>query len=270
MSGEQRGIVEPLGQAGTEHGKAGSSVKRQMGARPASPRTFVFLFVLLLALPVLARETITGKVVGVSDGDTLTVLVEGRRQVKVRLHGVDAPEAHQAYGSRAKQFTSRLVFGKPVRVEVRDTDRYGRTIAEVFLPDWSSLNREVVRAGMAWWYRRYAPNDRQLAALEDEARRARRGLWADRDPISPWEFRRGSPRAHAPDPPTKPQASPNNPSRLQQASQRADTVRDIVFVTKTGRKYHRDGCRYLQTSRIEKSRKDAEAKSLTPCSVCRP
>src|ERR1017187_5302864 len=90
---------------------------------------------------------------------------------------------------RAKQFTGDLAFGKDVKVVVRDVDRYGRTVGEVMLPDGRSLNRELVRAGLAWWYQRYARHDEELARLETEARQARRGLWADAHPVAPWEFR---------------------------------------------------------------------------------
>ena len=108
----------------------------------------------------------------------------------VRLSGIDCPESHQGFGTRAKQFTSQLAFGREVKVVVRDTGRYGRTVGEVILPDGRSLNHELVRAGLAWWYRQYAANDRTLENLEREARAAKRGLWVEADPTPPWEFRR--------------------------------------------------------------------------------
>jgi micrococcal nuclease len=77
-----------------------------------------------------------------------------------------------------------------VRVDVLDTDRYGRSIGIVTLPDGRKLNHELVRSGFAWWYRKYAPHDEQLARLEQDARNAKRGLWADAAPVAPWEFRR--------------------------------------------------------------------------------
>ena len=135
-------------------------------------------------------EQFTGKVVGISNGDTLSVLREGKA-VKVRLHGVDTPEKAQAFGTRAQQFTSDFVFQRDVMVVVQTTDRYGRLVGEVLLPDGRSLNQELVRAGMAWWYRQYAQNDTTLAQLEAEARAAQRGLWADAHPVPPWEWRKG-------------------------------------------------------------------------------
>jgi hypothetical protein len=101
------------------------------------------------------------------------------------------PETGQDFGSRAKQAASALAFGKTVTIKARDTDRYGRTVAEVVLPDGRSLNREMVREGMAWWYERYAPADRELARLESEARASKRGLWSQPNPIPPWEWRKG-------------------------------------------------------------------------------
>ena len=127
--------------------------------------------------------------VGVSDGDTITVMHNGKGE-RIRLHGIDCPEKRQAFGNRAKQFTSTLVFGKTVTVQVMDRDRYGRTVGEVLLPDGRSLNRELVRAEFAWWYRRYAPDDETLDQLEHEARGTQRGLWADPHAVPPWEWRR--------------------------------------------------------------------------------
>src|SRR5262245_60293189 len=129
-------------------------------------------------------EQFTGKVVGISDGDTVSVLREGK-VVKVRLHGVDTPEKAQAFGTQARKFTSDMVFQHDVTVIVQSTDRYGRLVGDVLLPDGRSLNQEVVRAGRDWLYRPYAPNGTTLAQLEAEARTAKRGLWADAHPVPP-------------------------------------------------------------------------------------
>jgi micrococcal nuclease len=107
----------------------------------------VWLF--LVVLPVLAHaEQFTGKVVGISDGDTISVLREGKA-VKVRLHGIDTPEKAQAFGTQARKFTSDVAFQQTVTVMVQTTDRYGRLVGQVLLPDGRSLNQELVRAGMA-------------------------------------------------------------------------------------------------------------------------
>lgn len=150
----------------------------------------ILLFLALWPFAAQAAD-FTAKVVGVTDGDTLTVLTAEKRQVKVRLHGVDAPETGQDFGARSKQAASSLAFGKQVTVSEMDRDRYGRTVAEVILPDGKSLNRELVRSGYAWHFVRYAPDDREHATLEAEARAAKRGLWSQPGAVPPWDWRNG-------------------------------------------------------------------------------
>jgi endonuclease YncB( thermonuclease family) len=138
--------------------------------------------------PEAPVASFSGRVVGVKDGDTLEVLREGKA-VDVRLWGIDSPERGQAYGDAAKKFASEKCFGRTVKVGERGKDRYGRVLGDVFLPDGASLNREMVRSGLAWWFVRYAPDDLELQALEVEARCARRGLWQERNPLPPWRHR---------------------------------------------------------------------------------
>ena len=147
------------------------------------------ILLFLLSITVAQAASITGKVVGVTDGDTITVLIAANESVKVRLHGIDAPESKQAFGSRAKQELSGLVFGKVVRVEVQADDRYERTVGRVFVGKLD-VNIEKVRRGFAWWYRAYAKKAIDLAAAETEAKNAGRGLWAGKAPVPPWEIRR--------------------------------------------------------------------------------
>ena len=147
---------------------------------------FATCLLLWLCAPALADS---GRVVGVHDGDTITVLSD-RQQTKIRLHGIDSPESKQPFGSKAKAFTSSLAFGKPVEFDVVGKDRYGRTVAIIILPDGRNLNHEIVRAGFAWWFRRYAAHDLILQRLEAEARAVGRGLWAEKDAVPPWEWRR--------------------------------------------------------------------------------
>ncbi len=133
--------------------------------------------------------TVAGdKVVGVKDGDTIVLLQNGQT-VTVRLYGVDTPEKAQDYGQKAKQFTSDLVFGKNVQLIVHNKDRYGRTVGTIMLPDGRSLNEELVRNGFAWHYKAYS-NDKNLANLEADARRFKRGLWQDENPVAPWNYRK--------------------------------------------------------------------------------
>ena len=155
----------------------------------------VITVLLVFAFAEGHAQSFSGRVVAVADGDTIDVLRDSR-PVRVRLHGIDCPEGGQAFGRQARQYTSKLAFGRTVTVHVREMDRYGRFVADVLLPDASSLNRELVRAGLAWHYVRYSMN-RTLASLETEARASQRGLWADARPVPPWEFRRERPAAPA-------------------------------------------------------------------------
>lgn len=154
------------------------------------PSRLPLLLLLLFAAPACSADY-PARVVGVSDGDTMTVLTAEKKQVKIRLVGIDAPESGQDFGQRAKQAASELAFGKSVTIRPLDTDRYGRTVAEVLLPDGRSLNQEMVRSGYAWRYVEYAPNDRTLARLEAEARQVKRGLWSQPGAVPPWDWRKG-------------------------------------------------------------------------------
>jgi micrococcal nuclease len=151
-------------------------------------RLFLTLAFCLLLSARARAESFSGEVVGITDGDTISVMREGKA-VKIRLSGIDCPEKKQAYGDKAKHFASDLAFGKTVTVSYSKKDRYGRILGDVQLPGGKSLNQELLRAGYAWHYTKYS-KDRTLAELEEEARQAQRGLWQDRDPIPPWEFRK--------------------------------------------------------------------------------
>lgn len=156
-------------------------------------RTYGFLAVLLLGLLLngfpVGAETLEGRVVGVHDGDTVTLLTTEKRQFKIRLAQIDAPESRQAFGQRSKQSLSDLVFNKTIRVEKETTDKYGRLVGTLYV-DGLDVNREQVHRGMAWAYRQYL-HDPSLIEVEAEARKARTGLWADANPMPPWEYRHG-------------------------------------------------------------------------------
>jgi endonuclease YncB( thermonuclease family) len=128
-----------------------------------------------------------GKVVAVRDGDTV-VVQRRRRKVRVRVFGVDCPEHDQSFGAQATAFTRDHAAGREVTVEVHDHDIYGRSVAEVILPDGENLGTELIRAGLAWHYRHYS-SSAELDAFEAQARAAKRGLWAEANPIPPWDFR---------------------------------------------------------------------------------
>jgi len=147
---------------------------------------------ILLALPLISAsveaEEIYGHVVGIADGDTLTIMVGGQNQIKVRLSEIDAPEKSQPFGQRSKQSLSELCIDKDAVLQTTDTDRYGRTVARVHCAGVDA-NAEQIRVGLAWAYRKYL-HDKSLLNLESEARTAKLGLWIDSDPLPPWEYRK--------------------------------------------------------------------------------
>jgi micrococcal nuclease len=126
-------------------------------------------------------------VIGISDGDTLTVLHE-REPVRIRIAEIDAPEKNQPFGTRSKQALSDMCFGKRAEVIPQTTDRYGRTVARVRC-DGQDVSENQVIGGMAWVFDRYV-TDRSLYRLQGEAKAAQRGLWVDVDPVPPWEWRK--------------------------------------------------------------------------------
>lgn len=130
-----------------------------------------------------------------NDGDTLTILDSSNTQIKIRLAGIDAPEKAQAYGQKSKESLSDLVFGKTVKVETAKKDRYGRTIGMI-LVDNQDMNLEQIKRGLAWHYKAYAKEQSKedassYAEAENAARSSRRSLWADEQPVPPWDFRHG-------------------------------------------------------------------------------
>jgi len=132
-----------------------------------------------------------GRVVSIADGDTFTLLTAEKQQIRIRLAEIDTPESGQPYGNRAKQALSQLVFGKDVRVDVQDIDRYGRTVGRPYVGS-VDVCAELVKNGFAWAYRRYL-KDPKLLELEQEAQDAKRGLWSlpEYERIAPWDWRRG-------------------------------------------------------------------------------
>ncbi len=158
---------------------------------PLLPRFFFFFVAWLFLLPASQAVAVefTARVVSVIDGDDIVVRHQGLNE-DVRLYGIDCPEEGQAYGRRAKEFTAKLAYHKTVTVQAYGLDAFGRTVADVILPDGRLLNHELVKAGLAWWFRRYAPENEALAKLEEEARASKRELWRDADPIPPWVFRK--------------------------------------------------------------------------------
>ena len=156
-----------------------------------------------MILTPVAWADVYGKVISVTDGDTIKVLDAKNNQIKVRLSGIDAPERGQPYGNVSREHLAQLVAGKEVRVETTKKDRYGRVVGKVWVhpsdcPTCSKTldsNHAQLLAGMAWWYRYYAkeqsPEDRgRYESAEDEAKARKWGLWADPNPINPYDWRK--------------------------------------------------------------------------------
>lgn len=213
-----------------------------------------FLIYLLLLLPTYANAaTITGKVIKVLDGDTIDILYNNKPE-RIRFNGIDAPEKGMPYGQKAKQFVLDLAAQKIVSVNVTDTDRYGRSIGDITLPDGKNLNREVVKAGYAWWYRQYS-DDASLGALEAEAKAEGRGLWKDPSPTPPWEWRHGN----------RNQKSASVSDKAAAVSPYHGNVSSHVF--------HRDSCQYFNCSNCVKnfnSTEEAIEQGYRACKICRP
>jgi len=149
---------------------------------------WLLLLNLFLSQTVHAYE-ISGLVVTVSDGDTLTLLTSSKKQVKIRLADIDAPEKNQPFGLKAKQLISKLTYKKHITVEIKSTDRYGRSIGHVYSQNMN-VNEVLVEQGLAWVYRKYS-NDQNLIKLETLAKQSKSGVWAVKSPIAPWDWRKG-------------------------------------------------------------------------------
>ncbi len=153
-----------------------------------------FILLLVFFTNSLLADSIIGRVIKVSDGDTITILDSLKKQHKVRLIGIDAPEKRQAFGKVSKTHLSTLIFGKNVRVEYKKNDRYGRILGKVIY-NGKDINLEQIKAGLAWHYKRFEKeqyvDDRKIYSdSELEAKAKKLGIWSMKNIVPPWEFRR--------------------------------------------------------------------------------
>lgn len=129
------------------------------------------------------------KVVSITDGDTFKGLTKDNEEIKFRVYGIDAPEKHQAFGTKSSQYFADLTFGKTVGIKVQKKDFFGRLVVWVYTSDGKDVSAEMLKAGMAWHFKKY-DKSKEYASLENKAKLKRVGLWVDKEPIAPWEFRR--------------------------------------------------------------------------------
>lgn len=152
--------------------------------------SFKLILIILITTFTYSQTTLTAKVVGIKDGDTVVVLDSLNNQITLRLAEVDCPEKSQPFGTKSKQFTSDQIYLKTIKYVVTDTDRYGRSIAMIYYDeDNKYLSAEIIKAGMGWHYKRYSTS-KELALFEDNAKKNKIGLWIDNNPVEPYLWRK--------------------------------------------------------------------------------
>lgn len=159
-----------------------------------------FLTLTLLLIQTAYAEVLLGRVIGVADGDTITVLDSSNTQHKIRLGGIDAPEKKQAFGNVSKKSLSDMVYLKQVEVEWNKEDRYGRKVGKVLVSN-QDINLEQIKRGMAWFYKKYKGELEQedriaYVQAQQDAEANQKGLWIDKNPIPPWDFRKNKFEQH--------------------------------------------------------------------------
>ena len=152
-------------------------------------RLCIFLVVLLAAVPSAFAQRFPVTVVGVSDGDTFTVINRDKLQLRIRVYGIDAPEKGQAFGNRAKQALSSYIAGREIEIDVQSQEKWGRFVARVYTPEGEDVALLMLRDGMAWHYAHFGGTAAYKEAQE-AARAEKAGLWADPAPVAPWDFRK--------------------------------------------------------------------------------
>ena len=219
---------------------------------------FSILISLLIILPIQASgKTLTGKVVSISDGDTITILDSSKRQHKIRLYGIDCPEDGQPFGKAAKKHTAQLTARKQGTVKVYATDKYGRTVGVVTV-DGLSVNQSLIENGYAWQYRKYCKASFCSDWLKDEGRAKASGvgLWSDVDPEPPWEWRKGA-----------------RNSSYQKVSTAYEPVSSGYHGNVKSHKFHAPNCRHYNCKNctaVFGSRQEAIVAGYHPCGMCKP
>lgn len=216
--------------------------------------TFRALIASLLLIPMLLygdepAVELTGKVVHVTDGDTVGILV-GKETIKIRLEGIDAPESKQAFGTKSKEALTKLVAGKNALVKKTGEDRYKRTLGTIFVGD-SNINAKMVEDGWAWHYKQYS-KDEELAKLEAKAREAKLGLWADPKPLPPWEFRQR-------------QKEKNKPETETVESKPAEPAVKKFWLNASSNIRHNESCEHFNNTKKGRFCSESDGKACGKC-----
>lgn len=232
---------------------------------PMGATSIIFALLLLIGnyCPSFASTVITGKVVSIADGDTITVL-QNNQQFKIRLYGIDCPESGQAFGNKAKEFTSSLVFGKTVDVTVYDIDKYQRNVGVVRV-DGLNVNEAILKNGFAWKYTKYCTESfcNNWRVFEEQASRQGVGLWSDRNPMAPWDWR------HSPQKEQQVRSNAEGKQRQQEAYK--ESVSGGLHGNSNSHVYHNSGCQYYNckncTSNFSSS-EEARKAGYRACQKC--
>lgn len=210
----------------------------------------------LLTSALLSAEElkqIQGKVIKVSDGDTITVLDQAKQTHKIRFYGIDAPEKKQAYGEKSREHLAKMIAGKEVTVEVKTIDRYGRVVGVVHREGLAnSTNYFMVADGYAWWYQQYARKDKALENAQNKAKAAKLGLWGDGKPDAPWDWR-------------KAQRSARQVAKTLENKPKGDVVETGYWLNSGSNVRHNSGCKHYKKSKKGRFCLKGEGRA---CKIC--
>lgn len=155
-------------------------------------KIFLLLVLLIFSSYLFSKDIIQGRVIKVTDGDTMTVLTKNNKQIKVRLYGIDCPEKGQDYYQVAKNYLATAVHNKNVRVEVQSKDRYQRTVGIIWHNN-TNINLNLIQQGLAWHYTDF-DKSQSFANAQEKAKTAKINIWSKKKPVAPWEFRKSKKR----------------------------------------------------------------------------
>ena len=213
-----------------------------------------FLFIPAFVLGDGPLVELRGKIIHVTDGDTVGILV-GNETIKIRLEGIDAPESKQAFGTKSKEALAKLVAGKDTVVKKTGEDRYQRTLGTIYVGQ-TNVNEKMVADGWAWHFKKYS-KDEELAKLEVKARESKLGLWVDPNPLAPWEFRdRQKEKARIE--PTPSDLNPKEPSQKVPVAKR-------FWLNTSGNVRHNETCTYFNNTKRGRFCTASDGKACGKC-----